>query len=120
MSLDVAPRSVLESYYDYVDDGETEALLELFADDVRYERPGQGTIEGIDELRAFYERNRPLEDGLHEIDRMLVVDDCAAVRGRFTGVQDGEEVEFGFADHHEFDDDGLITDRWSYTDRDTV
>ena len=120
MSPDRDPQSVLESYYEYVDAGDTEALLELFADDVRYERPGQGVIEGIDELREFYERDRPLEDGRHEVDRLLVDGDTAAVRGRFSGIQGGDEVAFGFADHHEFDADGLIADRWSYTDRDTV
>ena len=114
------PESVLESYYEHVDADDTEALLELFADDVRYERPGQGVIDGIEELRAFYERDRPLENGHHEVDRLFVDGDSAAVRGRFSGVQDGDEVTFGFADHHEFDADGLITDRWSYTDRDTV
>lgn len=117
---DFDPRSALESYYDRVDAGDTEALLELFADDVRYERPGRGAIDGIEELREFYERDRPLDDGSHEVDRLIVEDDYAAVRGRFSGRQDGERVEFGFADHHEFDDEGLITDRWSYTDRDTV
>ncbi|WP_339102922.1 nuclear transport factor 2 family protein [Haloterrigena salinisoli] len=119
MSVDRDPRSVLESYYEYVDAGETDALLELFADDIRYERPGQGAIDGIEELREFYERDRPLEDGTHEVDRMIVVDGHAAVRGRFSGVQDGDDVTFGFADHHEFED-GLIVERWSYTDRDTV
>ncbi|ADB61495.1 protein of unknown function DUF1486 [Haloterrigena turkmenica DSM 5511] len=110
---------MLESYYEHVDAGDTEALLELFADDIRYERPGQSDIEGIEELREFYERDRPLDDGTHEVDLMVVDDGHVAVRGRFSGVQSGDDVTFGFADHHEFDD-GLIVNRWTYTDRDTV
>ena len=114
------PRATLETYYERVDADDVEGLLALFADDVRYERPGRAAIEGIEELRAFYERDRPLEDGTHEVDHVLADGNHAAVRGRFSGRLDGEPVSFGFADHHEFDDRGLITNRFTYTDRDAV
>ncbi|ELZ08264.1 hypothetical protein C479_13033 [Halovivax asiaticus JCM 14624] len=113
-------RELLTSYYALVDAGDIDGLVTLFADDIRYERPGQETIEGIDELRRFYERGRPLEDGSHELSRILVEDTSAAVRGTFSGRLDGDPVSFGFADHHEFDADGLITERYTFTDRDSV
>ncbi|WP_255167900.1 nuclear transport factor 2 family protein [Natrononativus amylolyticus] len=116
----VDPEAVVREYYDRVDREDVEGLLELFADDVRYDRPGQAAIEGIEALRAFYERDRPLEDGSHEVVHVLVDGRHVAVRGRFSGVQGGDRVAFGFADHHEFDADGLIANRWTYTDRDTV
>lgn len=114
------PEEIVREYYDRVDAEDVEGLLALFADDVRYDRPGQDAIDGIDDLRTFYERDRPLEDGSHEVAHVLVDGRHVAVRGTFSGVQGGETVSFDFADHHEFDADGLIANRWTYTDRDTV
>lgn len=116
----IDPRGTLSTYYERIDADDVEGVLSLFADDIRYERPGRGTIEGIDELRTFYERDRPLEDGSHEVFEILVDGNSAAVRGEFAGRLDGESVSFGFADHHEFDDEGLITNRYTFTDRDAV
>ncbi|MFC3958010.1 nuclear transport factor 2 family protein [Halovivax cerinus] len=116
----VEPRKTLRRYYDRVDANDVDGLLSLFAADIRYERPGQGVIEGRDELRTFYERDRPLEDGSHEIYEILVDGSSASVRGTFSGRLDGDPVSFGFADHHRFDADGLITARYTFTDRDSV
>ncbi|MCG1002396.1 MULTISPECIES: nuclear transport factor 2 family protein [Halobacterium] len=106
-------------YYDAVDDERIDDLLALFADDVVYDRPGQPPIEGKVDLEAFYREGRPLEDGSHTVHDVLVDGDRAAVRGTFSGVQDGDDVEFGFADVHVFED-GVIAKRYTYTDRDTV
>lgn len=115
-----ADPDAVRSYYEYVDDEAYEELFALFADDIVYERPGQSSIDGIEAFREFYHEGRPLEDGTHAVDRIVAEADTVAVSGRFSGVQDGTEVAFGFADFHTFDDDGLITHRITYTDRDTV
>ena len=109
----------VRAYYDAVDDDRIDDLLDLFADDVVYDRPGQQSIEGKADLEAFYREERPLEDGSHDVHDVLVDESRAAVRGTFSGVQDGEAVEFGFADVHVFED-GRIAERYTYTDRDTV
>ncbi|CQH50501.1 DUF1486 family protein [Halobacterium hubeiense] len=109
----------VHEYYDAVDADRIDDLLDLFADDVVYDRPGQPPIEGKAELEAFYREGRPLEDGSHTVHDVLVDGSRAAVRGTFSGVQDGEDVEFGFADVHVFED-GRIAERYTYTDRDTV
>lgn len=106
-------------YYDTVDAGEYERLVELFAEDVRYERPGQGVLEGRARLLTFYREERPLEHGSHELRDVLVDGTHVAVRGHFTGELDGDRVAFGFADFHEFED-GLIARRYTFTDRDAV
>ena len=77
-------------YYELVDEGAYDELVELFAEDVRYERPGQSAIEGREALREFYEEGRPLEDGSHELESVVTDGDTVAARGRFTGRQDGE------------------------------
>lgn len=113
------PESVVRQYYDLVDAGRYDELVSLFAETVRYERPGQDAIEGHDALREFYESGRPLEDGSHEVHDVIVDGTTAAVRGSFTGTQHGERVEFGFADIHELEN-GEIARRYTFTDRDEV
>jgi ketosteroid isomerase-like protein len=114
-----ADPETVRNYYDCIDAEEYEAVFALFADDVTYERTAQ-RLDGMAEFREFYLHDRPLEDGDHEIHRLVADGDTVAVRGRFTGMQGGEEVAFGFADFHRFDDEGDITERWTYTDRDEV
>ncbi|WP_160135522.1 nuclear transport factor 2 family protein [Halococcus salsus] len=113
------PESVVRAYYELVDRDRYDNLMDLFAEDISYERPGQSPIEGRSALREFYESGRPLEDGSHEIHSVIVEDLTAAVRGSFTGKQHGEQVRFGFADFHEFENE-VITRRYTYTDRDEV
>lgn len=114
MSEEIARR-----YYELVDAGDYDELVALFTEDVVYERPGQSTIEGEEALRAFYEEGRPLSNGEHELHAVVSDGDTVAVRGTFRGEQDGDSVELGFADFHEFED-GEIARRYTYTDRDTV
>lgn len=115
-----ADPEAVRAYYDHVDEEAYGDLFALFADDVVYERPGQGSIDGIDEFRAFYRDGRPLERGRHELYDLVADGDVVAVRGSFSGVQGGEPVSFGFADFHVFDGDGRIFRRYSYTDRDEL
>lgn len=128
------PESVARRYYDLVDAGEYEELVSLFSEDVVYERPGQTVIEGRTALKRFYQEGRPLSKGEHELHDVVVDSEersasgnrpqsndggTVAVRGTFRGEQDGETVEIGFADFHEFDA-GEISRRYTFTDRDSV
>ncbi|MFC7059052.1 nuclear transport factor 2 family protein [Halovenus salina] len=113
------PESTVRKYYELVDAEQYDDLVALFAPDVRYERPGQGAIEGRDALREFYLDGRPLEEGSHELHDVVVEGQTVAVRGTFSGVQNGDQVAFDFADFHEFAD-GHIHRRYSFTDRDEI
>ena len=115
-----ADPEAVRAYYEHIDADEYEAVFSLFAADVTYERPGQASLDGMDEFREFYLEDRPLSDGTHELHDLVANGDTVAVRGRFTGTQGGESVSFDFADFHRFDDDGRIAERWTYTDRDEV
>jgi hypothetical protein len=106
-------------YYELVDAEEYDDLVALFAPEVVYERPGQSAIEGRPALRRFYEEKRPLSAGSHELHSVVADGSTVAVRGRFTGRQGERDVDFGFADFHEFED-GLIARRYTFTDRDEV
>ena len=111
--------ATVRRYYELVDESAYDDLVALFAEDVRYERPGQSAIEGREALREFYEEGRPLENGSHELESVVVDGDTAAARGRFTGCQDGASVAFAWADFHEFDGDHIAR-RYTFTDRDEV
>ena len=114
-----ARASTVRSYYDHIDAENYDAVFELFGSDVTYHRPGQRKIDGKADFRSFYLEERPLSDGEHEVHAIITDGDTVAVRGRFTGVQDGDPVELGFADFHRFEA-GEIVERHTYTDRDTV
>ncbi|WP_224447356.1 nuclear transport factor 2 family protein [Haloprofundus salilacus] len=116
---DTEPESVVREYYDLVDAGQYDDLVALFNEDVRYERPGQDAIEGRDALLTFYEDGRPLENGSHDVHDVVVDGDTVAVRGTFAGEQNGDAVEFGFADFHVFEGDEIAR-RYTFTDRDEV
>jgi ketosteroid isomerase-like protein len=116
---ETAREGVVERYYDHVDDGDVDALVALFADDVVYDRPGHDAIEGRDALEQFYREDRPLTDGSHELSTVVVEDETVVVTGKFRGRQDGERVTLGFADVYEFDGD-VIARRKTYTDRGVV
>lgn len=116
---DDSPETTVREYYEFVDAEQYDELVDLFAEDVRYERPGQTTIDGRESLQAFYLEGRPLEDGTHEIHDVVVDGDTVAVRGTFSGAQDDTAVEFDFADFYELVD-GTIHRRYTFTDRDEV
>lgn len=118
--MPTADPDLVRSYYEAIDADDYETLLACFDEDVVYERPGQGAIEGIDDLATFYRAERPLEEGSHEVHSLLVDGATVAVRGTFAGRQGERRVEFGFADFFEFTDEGTIGHRYTYTDRDTV
>lgn len=112
--------AVLESYYQYIDSNRYSDLFDLFTEDIVYHRPGAEPIRGMDEFRQFYLEERPLEQGTHEIDAYHSDGNTMSVRGRFAGLLDGEPIEFGFADFHEFNEACEIQRRWTYTDLATV
>ncbi|MDZ5809781.1 nuclear transport factor 2 family protein [Halorubrum sp. AD140] len=118
--MDNADPDVVRSYYESIDAEAYESVFALFDEDVRYERPGQDDIEGTDDLRDFYLDGRPLTEGAHEIRSLTTEGDTVAVRGTFSGLQDGSRVAFGFADFFVFTDAGTVGRRYTYTDRDEV
>lgn len=89
-------------YYGFVDSGDVPGLLDWFSHDAEYRRPGYEPMRGTEELRAFYDGDRVIDSGVHQLDALIVDptdDGHVAVRGRFTGsLKDGTDVEVGFAD----------------------
>lgn len=92
---------LVRSYYELVDAGDTDGLLALFTDDAVYERQGSPDMVGQAALRRFYEGDRQIESGQHDLHEVLPGREWVAVRGVFTGrLKTGEQVEVVFTDWH--------------------
>lgn len=120
MSPQSGPTERVQSYYQHVDAESNDELFALFADDIVYHRPGHELIEGMADFERFYREVRNLTDGSHDLASVINNDDVVAVRGTFTGKQDGSPIEIGFADFFTFDAQGLITERHTYTDQGSI
>jgi steroid delta-isomerase len=111
---------IVRSYYRLVDACDYARMLELFADDAVYRRPGYAPLVGKSALAEFYLAVRVIDSGRHELLSILVQDDSAAVQGRFTGrLKDGTEVSLNFADFFRFHG-GRIVERNTYFDAPAV
>ncbi len=102
-------------YYERVDAGDVRGVLDWFADDAVYHRPGYAPMRGRAALEEFYGGERVIESGSHTLDDVLVDGDRVAVRGRFEGtLKDGSRVTVGFADFITYDADGRAAERRSF------
>ncbi|USQ78102.1 nuclear transport factor 2 family protein [Ornithinimicrobium cryptoxanthini] len=112
---------VTHRYYRAVDAGDVQGVLDWFADDCVYHRPGYGPMHGQPAIAAFYGGERVIESGSHQLDQLLVDGASVSVRGVFTGrLKDGSQVQVGFADFIDYDGDGRARQRRSYFDTPTV
>lgn len=108
-------------YYERVDAADVDGVLECFAEDAVYHRPGYEPMVGRQALTAFYRGERVIADGRHELDELLVDGRRVAVHGRFVGtLKDGSPARVGFADFFVLDQDHRIRVRHSFFDRPAV
>jgi steroid delta-isomerase len=111
---------IVQSYYRLVDASDFTRMLELFADDVVYRRPGYAPLVGKPALAEFYLGVRVIDSGRHELSSILAQDGSAAVQGRFAGrLKDGTEVSLNFADFFRLHA-GRIVERNTYFDAPAV
>ncbi|MDO5627380.1 MAG: nuclear transport factor 2 family protein [Mobilicoccus sp.] len=104
--------SRVERYYRLVDADDVDGLVDLFAPDAVYRRPGYEPLVGHDALRAFYEGDRVIESGAHTVDHTVVGEESVAVHGRFEGVlRDGSSASLRFADFFTFAPNGAFATR---------
>jgi ketosteroid isomerase-like protein len=105
----------VRAYYRCVDADDVDGLLELFAPDAVYRRPGYESMRGRDALEAFYRNERVIEKGRHTVVTVTQELPRIAVAGRFSGrLRDGREVSLEFADFFTLDGDGRFSSRETY------
>jgi hypothetical protein len=66
-------------------------LATLVTDDVRYDRPGYPTLDGIAEFLDFYRQTRIIADGKHRLESLLTAPTHGFCWGVFEGVSHSGE-----------------------------
>lgn len=108
-------RRSVQGYYDALDAGDTEAVLDFFSGDVLYMRPGYDRFVGMDKLREYYENSRKLGQGRHILRTIIVEGQQAAAHGTWEGeTKDGSRVTQGFAALFAFGTHDRITEHTTY------
>jgi len=106
------PESVVRTYYELVDANSVEDMLALFDDQAIYRRPGYEPLNGKFMLRSFYNSERLIEHGSHQITRMIIQGCSAAVVGCFEGkLKSGSRVNVRFSDFFSVNEKRLIVER---------
>jgi amino acid adenylation domain-containing protein len=94
---------VARRYYELIDSSRFSEAAALFHDEVIYERQGTPTIHGREDLLHFYQHDRVIAEGKHQLEQVLAEGNWVAVRGQFQGrLRNGEPVEVRFTDWHRF------------------
>ncbi|GMA21432.1 nuclear transport factor 2 family protein [Arsenicicoccus piscis] len=110
-----AQAATVAAYYTYVDADDVSALVDLFAPDAVYRRPGYEPIQGHAGLREFYTGERVIVSGRHQVQTMVIESDTAAVSGTFEGeLRDGSSASLEFADFYTFDETGRFASRQTF------
>ncbi|MER6916010.1 nuclear transport factor 2 family protein [Streptomyces sp. NPDC000594] len=111
------PEQTVRDYYRQVDAGNIRGLVDLFAPDAQYLRPGYEPIVGHDGLERFYTEERVIESGLHSLDQLIAAGPNVAVQGEFRGrLKNGRDAALRFADFFTLTDSGLIAGRQTFFD----
>jgi steroid delta-isomerase len=100
------------SHYQLVDEGELDAVIDLYAPDTVYRRPGYEPFRGRDAVAEFYLRLRQIQTSSHRITAVVAEGENVAVQGEFrgTGVR-GEPIDLRFSDFFVIGPDGYFTAR---------
>ncbi|QIS21222.1 nuclear transport factor 2 family protein [Nocardia terpenica] len=105
----------VQRYYDLVDAGEVDELVNLFAEEAVYHRPGYPPMVGRAALSEFYRTQRVIKFGAHTLSQVTAAESDVAVHGEFAGVlKDDSEVTVRFADFFALDADGFFTRRVTF------
>ena len=80
-------------YYQNVDADDVPALMDLFAPDAVYHRPGYPPMLGHADLRRFYSGERVIVEGRHSVERTMADGNRVAAHGEFAGtLKSGERL----------------------------
>jgi ketosteroid isomerase-like protein len=105
---------LVRDLFQAVDSRNWHDLHQVFAADAIYERPGYEPLIGLEQILHFYEHERIIADGRHEVDHITGGLGAAACWGRFQGVsRAGELLDERFADTYVVHE-GKITLRRTY------
>ncbi|MDA5145781.1 nuclear transport factor 2 family protein [Streptomyces sp. AD681] len=111
----IDPVHTVRTYYDLVDAGDVSGLVQLFAVDAEYHRPGYDRLSGRAELERFYREERVIADGRHRLSKIVSQGREVAVHGTFEGVlRDGTKTSVRFADFFSVNPTGTFSVRETF------
>src|SRR3989338_8687774 len=100
---------VVMKYYLLVDRQDYPKMLDLFAENVIYQRCSQ-IIDGKEALKNFYYEDRDLR-GTHLLETCLGNRDSVVIEGKFKGYKENVPFTVRFADFFWFNNEGKIRER---------
>lgn len=113
-------KRIIVDLFRAIDASDWEAILNIFHPEIVYERPGYAPFRGRKRLLYFYQHERVLASGTHNLEHVVCAGNSAACWGRFVGKKkDGSDVNEMFADVYTFED-GKIRTRRSFFFRPAV
>jgi ketosteroid isomerase-like protein len=112
---------VVRAYFDALQQGRLDSLGALFADDVRWHQPGQGTLSGVYTGKAavfgLFEKFMQLSGGTFAIDRVKVImanGDLVAAAIQFRARRGREQIAMDGVDVLRVRD-GQIVEVWLFS-----
>ncbi|MEM6935905.1 MAG: nuclear transport factor 2 family protein [Pseudomonadota bacterium] len=100
-------------YYNRVDAGDVDWVINLFAEDAVYDRASE-VYKDRTAIEQFYRSERKI-DGRHTLTNVASSNDTVLVDGEFQGCgADGSSKKIGFADCWRFNEAGKVTSRNTY------
>lgn len=109
------PEQLVRNYYTLVDAQDFDGLVELFAEEAVYRRPGYEPLVGRTNLAGFYGGERVIVEGRHSVTELVADGNKVAVNGDFAGtLKDGKRAELRFADFFTLNPDGLFASRETF------
>ena len=119
---------IVRRFYEAFGEGDLDAAIGVFADDMRMTDPDLGTVDGLGAFRDYLEGlKRPLPDAGAIIERIYEAGDTVIVEGRFTGTNtgplegpegetppSGRKVDLPFADFSRLSDGRIVEYRTYY------
>ncbi|NEO99444.1 MAG: hypothetical protein F6K58_12345 [Symploca sp. SIO2E9] len=111
-SLNGVNKELIISLFDAIDSSDWKLLVKYFDKDIVYERPGYSIIVGIDKLVHFYQHERIIAFGKHQIEHIVCEDKFGSCWGQFIGThKNGSQINESFSDVYSFDKNKIITRR---------
>lgn len=107
-----ATKELIVTLFRAVDSSDWGLLVNCFDKNIIYERPGYQPLIGLDELLKFYQYERVVASGKHQVEHIVIEDNYGACWGQFIGLhKNGSQIDERFADVYSFENNKFKTRR---------
>jgi hypothetical protein len=93
---------LIDTYYDAVDSRDVERFADVFASAATHFRPGQGTLDGLDEIQRYFREDWRSSETSHTVEKRIHDPEVTVTRMAVSGVYEGEPFDGRFLAEFEF------------------